>query len=64
MILNQTAYVYICGDGNKMAKDVETAFLDILQRFGGEHGVASATDAAAIIADMKHRRRFVLDIWS
>ncbi len=33
--LQQGAYLYICGDGNKMAKDVHQALLDIVQQQAG-----------------------------
>lgn len=64
LILNQCAYVYICGDGNKMAKDVEAAIVEILVSHGSVHGVNSEAEAKAILTDMRQRRRFVLDIWS
>ena len=64
LILNQSAYVYICGDGNKMAKDVEAAIIDILVAHGSDVGVNDNKAAEAILADMRQRRRFILDIWS
>jgi sulfite reductase alpha subunit-like flavoprotein len=64
LILEQGAYVYICGDGNKMAKDVEAAIVELLVCHGSGNGVTSESDAKAILADMRQRRRFVLDIWS
>lgn len=64
LILEQSAYIYICGDGNKMAKDVEAAIVELLVRHGSASGVADDRDAKAVLADMRLRRRFVLDIWS
>ena len=47
-----------------MAKDVEAAIVDILVAHGSTRGVKNEADAKAILMDMRHRRRFVLDIWS
>ena len=60
LVLEDGAYIYICGDGNVMAKDVTLVIKDILRVYGG----TSESDAEEIISDMKLRRRFVLDIWS
>ncbi|KAG5178491.1 hypothetical protein JKP88DRAFT_269091 [Tribonema minus] len=61
LLLHEGAYLYICGDGNDMARDVHAAVLDILV----EHGGMGARDAAeAFLKDLKERRRYVLDVWS
>ena len=37
LILEKSAAVYICGDGNAMAKDVQNALAEVLsQKFGGD----------------------------
>lgn len=59
-ILQDGAYVYICGDGTAMARDVTKAIKQALV----EHGPLSEAQADEVINDMKQRRRFVLDIWS
>ena len=59
-ILHQGAYVYICGDGNSMAKDVYATVKQILV----DHGSLSVEEAELALDDMKLRRRYVLDIWS
>lgn len=64
LILEQSGYVYICGDGNKMAKEVEAAIVEILVEHGSASAVKNETDAKAVLACMRQRRRFVLDIWS
>ena len=60
LLLNDGAYVYVCGDGNQMAKDVNNALMQALIEHGG------LTEALAIekIASLKLKRRYVLDIWS
>mmetsp|Transcript_22287 Transcript_22287/g.52475 ORF Transcript_22287/g.52475 Transcript_22287/m.52475 type:complete len:996 (+) Transcript_22287:157-3144(+) len=57
-ILNKDGRVYICGDGNHMAKDVQQAVADIL----GPH--VEGQDGKAYIDTMKKEGRFLLDIWS
>ena len=60
LILQEGGYVYICGDGNKMAKDVYQAIKSILQ----EHGTLSCEQTEELLDEMKLRRRYVVDIWS
>ena len=59
-ILIHGGYVYICGDGNHMAKDVTKVLVEILS----EHGNIPPKEAQAVLDNMRARRRFVLDIWS
>eukprot|EP00601_Ochromonadales_sp_CCMP2298_P000909 CAMPEP_0173173904 /NCGR_PEP_ID=MMETSP1141-20130122/3074_1 /TAXON_ID=483371 /ORGANISM="non described non described, Strain CCMP2298" /LENGTH=757 /DNA_ID=CAMNT_0014096005 /DNA_START=86 /DNA_END=2357 /DNA_ORIENTATION=+ len=59
LILQEGAHVYICGDGNRMAKDVNLALREVLGRFGQ----LDAEEVDAVIEQMKLRRRYVLDIW-
>jgi methionine synthase reductase len=60
LLVNECAYLYICGDGNHMAKDVGSAIKEILV----EHASMTEKQADEMIADLKQRRRYVLDIWS
>lgn len=68
MIVDDDAVVYICGDGNKMAKDVESALMDILVK----HKIKSSTDEITAVqlevekyvTKMKTDKRFLLDIWT
>ena len=50
LVLKREGYVFICGDGTKMAKDVMKCLEDIL----GKENVAS----------LKDRKKIVCDIWS
>jgi len=59
-ILEDGAHVYICGDGNQMAKDVYAAIKSILC----EHGRLTEEETEAMLQDLKLRRRYILDIWS
>jgi sulfite reductase (NADPH) flavoprotein alpha-component len=60
LIYIEGAYVYICGDGNNMAKDVNSALCEILSKYEGL-SLASAED---YLKEMKVRQRYLLDIWS
>jgi methionine synthase reductase len=60
LILEDGAHVYICGDGNHMAKDVFGTMRALLC----EHGSLSEQEADALLQDMKLRRKYILDIWS
>ena len=60
LILEKNGYVFICGDGNHMAKDVNRVLLEVLSEFGD----MTIERAAEVLAEMKLRRRYLLDIWS
>ena len=59
-ILHEGGYIYICGDGNRMAKDVYSAIKQVLQN----HGNLSEEEAEQTLDDLKLRRRYIMDIWS
>ena len=60
LITQEGAYVYICGDGNRMAKDVHACLKSILVSSSGMDDAA----AESYLHDMKQHARFLLDIWS
>ena len=60
LLKNRNASIFICGDGNSMAKDVQTAFKSIL----AEHGDWSDVGADECIKSLKDEGRLVLDVWS
>lgn len=60
ILLRQGGYVYVCGDGNQMAKDVHAALLEAVT----EHTELNEKESADFLADLKVRRRYVLDVWS
>ena len=49
----------MCGDANRMAKDVEKALLNIIATQGGR----SEEEAAAYLADMKKAKRYQKDVY-
>lgn len=57
--LQQGAYLYICGDGNKMAKDVHQALLDIAQQQGG----FSVEQAEQYFDDLRQAKRYQKDVY-
>lgn len=60
LIINKGAYLYICGDGNNMAKSVFDTLRTILMTQQGW----SSEEAEEYLEDMKTKRRYLLDIWS
>lgn len=60
MILCGNAYIYICGDGTQMAKDVMNTLVTMLQ----VHGDQSEECAHEFLQEMKSRRRLLMDVWS
>jgi sulfite reductase (NADPH) flavoprotein alpha-component len=57
--LERGAYFYVCGDATRMAKDVETALLDVIAM--GSHGTLD--HAAEYLAAMKKQRRYERDVY-
>lgn len=60
LVMDDQAHIYICGDGNSMAKDVYSTIKAILSSQTG----LTDEEAEALLQEMKLRRRYVLDIWS
>lgn len=57
--INAGAYFYVCGDANRMAKDVHQALLDIFQ----EHGGMSSEEAVKYLKQMQKDRRYGRDVY-
>jgi sulfite reductase (NADPH) flavoprotein alpha-component len=57
--LERGAYFYVCGDATRMAKDVETALLDVIAR--GSHGTLD--HATEYLAEMKKQKRYQRDVY-
>jgi len=64
LLLNQNAYLFVCGDGLRMASDVRTAISAILQKHGG----LTLQQAEERIAHWRSRQgkepTYIEDIWS
>jgi sulfite reductase (NADPH) flavoprotein alpha-component len=57
--LNDGAHIYVCGDAQRMAKDVEAALVDVI----AEHGGCSPPDAVKFLADLKAEGRYQADVY-
>lgn len=57
--LEQGAAFYMCGDANRMAKDVEKTLLAIISKYGNR----SEEEATAYLADMKAAKRYQKDVY-
>ena len=57
--INEGAYFYVCGDKNRMAKDVEQALIQIAVKEGG-YSLEKAVDC---VKDLKKQRRYLEDVY-
>lgn len=53
------AHLYVCGDANRMAKDVEQALLDIIVTHGG----LDAEQADEFLSELRLERRYQRDVY-
>ena len=57
--LQEGAYIYVCGDAHKMAKDVDA----MLQKIAIEQGAMSEDAAKAYLKSLRTHKRYLLDIY-
>ncbi|MGC6389808.1 NADPH-dependent assimilatory sulfite reductase flavoprotein subunit [Ewingella sp. S1.OA.A_B6] len=57
--LQEGAHVYVCGDANRMAKDVEQALLEII----GQYGVMDLETADEYLSELRQDRRYQRDVY-
>ncbi|MFH0255966.1 assimilatory sulfite reductase (NADPH) flavoprotein subunit [Vibrio rumoiensis] len=57
--LQQGAYVYICGDANRMAKDVHEALISVTQ----EQGKLGREQAESFVNDLRKAKRYQRDVY-
>jgi sulfite reductase (NADPH) flavoprotein alpha-component len=57
--LQEGAHFYVCGDANRMAKDVHQALIDIYSKQGG----LSPEDAEAAVKDLQKAKRYQRDVY-
>ena len=57
--LAEGAHFYVCGDAKRMARDVETALVDIVAR----HGARSVDEAVAFVQVLKKAGRYQADVY-
>ncbi|AMN43789.1 sulfite reductase subunit alpha [Rhodoplanes sp. Z2-YC6860] len=53
------AHIYVCGDAQRMAKDVERALIDIV----ATHGARTTNEAVHFIAELKKAGRYQADVY-
>jgi sulfite reductase (NADPH) flavoprotein alpha-component len=53
------AHIYVCGDAQRMAKDVERALIDIVAM----HGARPANEAVAFVNELKKSGRYQQDVY-
>eukprot|EP00978_Attheya_sp_CCMP212_P018204 scaffold49502_cov53-Attheya_sp.AAC.5 len=69
MIMDENATVYVCGDGNKMAKDVQETIVDLISTRLSDDATPGSSDqtkvkAKAYLEQLKGQHRFLMDVWS
>jgi sulfite reductase (NADPH) flavoprotein alpha-component len=57
--LAEGAHLYVCGDAKRMAKDVETALIEIVAAFG----LRSTNEAIGFVAELKKSGRYQQDVY-
>ena len=60
MLVSDEGFVFVCGDGASMAKDVHQCLLRILQSVGG----MTEKEASNKLVQMIQQKHYVRDIWS
>lgn len=54
--LEEGAYVYVCGNADRMAKDVDAALHSLIEKEGG-------TDAKAYVKQLRQQKRYLRDVY-
>jgi sulfite reductase (NADPH) flavoprotein alpha-component len=57
--LGDGAHVYVCGDAQRMARDVEAALVDIIS----EHGGRTPSEAIKLLAELRASDRYQTDVY-
>jgi sulfite reductase (NADPH) flavoprotein alpha-component len=57
--LEAGAHFYVCGDASRMAKDVDAALHQVVERAGGK----TPADATAYVQVLKSSRRYARDVY-
>lgn len=60
LIFSSGAYVYICGDAKRMAKDVYRTLVDCAKQYGGYDD----NQAVQFMSDLKAKGRYQEDVWA
>jgi len=57
--IEQGAHIYVCGDANHMAKDVEQAMLELI----AEHGGMDIEQADELLSELRIAHRYQRDVY-
>lgn len=57
--IQQGAHIYVCGDANRMAKDVENTLLELV----AEHGGMDTEQADEFLSELRFERRYQRDVY-
>lgn len=57
--LEAGAHIYVCGDANQMAKDVQEALLDVIS----DHGHKSREEAEEYLSELRRAKRYQRDVY-
>lgn len=57
--LQEGAHIYLCGDANRMAKDVENTLIDIISK----EGKLSVEDAEDYLDELREEKRYQRDVY-
>ncbi|MCX9899481.1 NADPH-dependent assimilatory sulfite reductase flavoprotein subunit [Klebsiella pneumoniae] len=57
--INDGAHIYVCGDANRMAKDVENTLLEVI----AEYGAMDAEAADEFLSELRVVRRYQRDVY-
>jgi|TARA_B110000208_G_C11777622_1_gene432653 sulfite reductase alpha subunit-like flavoprotein len=64
LILEEGAFIYVCGDGQRMAADVHRALEDVLAEHGKVCLAREGVSASEKLAALAERGAYVRDVWS
>ena len=57
--ITEGAHIYVCGDAQRMAKDVERALIEII----AAHGARSPEQAVSFLGELKRTNRYQADVY-
>ncbi len=57
--IQQGSFLYVCGDAEEMAKDVDAA----LRQIASDEGGMSDEEARKFLKALRHERRYLLDVY-
>ena len=59
ILLEREGRIFVCGDARSMAPDVEQTIIRVFERAGRQRD-----DAVALVASLKEKQRYLVDVWA